>query len=84
MTISKIEKMWAREPTEILALLKSDPRGLSTAESDKRRLQAGANTLGEEDKVKILKLVARQFGSPLVLILLFGATLSFALGQWTG
>jgi P-type Mg2+ transporter len=83
MTIGKIEKIWSREPTEILALLKSDPRGLSTAEANKRRSQSGANTLGEEDQVKTLKLAARQFESPLVLILLFGATLSFALGQWT-
>jgi P-type Mg2+ transporter len=80
MTVGKIEKTWSREPTELLALLKSDPRGLSTAEADKRRSETGANTLGEEDQVKTLNLIARQLESPLVLILLFSATLSFVLG----
>jgi Mg2+-importing ATPase len=78
-----VDGYWVCEPTQLYSRLETGPAGLSTVEAERRRTRSGANSLGEEDRVKTLRLVARQFESPLVLILLFGAFLSFALGQWT-
>lgn len=42
----------------------------------------GPNAIEDEARAPTLRLFLRQFESPLVLILLFGATISSALGEW--
>jgi Mg2+-importing ATPase len=74
---------WTRAQGELSSLLGSGPEGLTSAEAARRTSRDGSNTLGEEDHVKTLRLALRQFESPLVLVLIFGALLSIALGQWT-
>jgi P-type Mg2+ transporter len=74
---------WTHQPEELCALAGSGVLGLSSVEAQRRISRFGPNTLGEEDRVKTLRLVLRQFESPLVLVLIFGAALSVALGQWT-
>jgi P-type Mg2+ transporter len=66
---------WARESSELIAFLGSDLGGLSSVEAKKRRLQNGSNSLDEGDRVRIPRLLIRQFESPLVLVLIFGALL---------
>ena len=81
--ITYLDHYWSRKPDELLTALSVGTEGLSTPEAERRRFIAGPNSLGDEVHVKTLRLVARQFESPLVLVLIFGALLSFGLGQWT-
>jgi P-type Mg2+ transporter len=83
MSADFLTDYWTRAQGELSSLLGSGPDGLSSAEAVLRISRDGPNTLGEEDRVKTLRLVLRQFESPLVLVLIFGAFLSIALGQWT-
>jgi len=83
MTLETQEGYWAKDAAVLVAGLKSSPHGLTTAEAASRWVSYGANGMGEENRVRPFKLLLRQFESPLVLVLVFGAVLSFALQQWT-
>jgi Mg2+-importing ATPase len=56
--------------------------GLSTAEAAERLLRHGRNEIHDEARLAPLALAARQFESPLVLILVFGTVVSVALRDW--
>ena len=60
----------------------SGDRGLAAAEAAQRLRQHGANTVEDQPRVTALRLLARQFESPLVLILVFGAVISMFLRDW--
>jgi Mg2+-importing ATPase len=74
---------WARSPEEVLADYASAPGGLSQAEADRRLAIHGDNKITEHRQGSPAALLLRQYQSPLVLILVFGACVSLALGQWT-
>ena len=73
---------WTQPATELLQALGSSAAGLATDEALRRRALAGANELAPSRADRPLALLGRQFASPLVLILVFGALLSAALGDW--
>jgi Mg2+-importing ATPase len=73
---------WTQPATELLQALGSSAAGLATDEASRRRILAGANELAPSRADRPLALLGRQFASPLVLILVFGALLSAALGDW--
>ena len=73
---------WTQPATELLQALGSSAAGLATDEALRRRVLAGANELAPSRADRPLALLGRQFASPLVLILVFGALLSAALGGW--
>ncbi|TAK86795.1 MAG: magnesium-translocating P-type ATPase [Betaproteobacteria bacterium] len=56
--------------------------GLSSAEAAERLLRYGRNEIHGEARLAPLALAARQFESPLVLILVFGAVISALLQNW--
>src|SRR5690349_15855146 len=56
--------------------------GLSTAQAHAALQRHGANTVEEAPRLAPLALAARQFASPLVLILVFGAAVSAVLRNW--
>ncbi|TAH51487.1 MAG: magnesium-translocating P-type ATPase [Betaproteobacteria bacterium] len=56
--------------------------GLASAEAARRLLQHGPNAVEDRDEQTALRLLLRQFESPLVLILVFGACVSLWLRQW--
>src|SRR5689334_9421017 len=56
--------------------------GLSTAQAHLALERHGANSVEDEPRLAPLALAARQFRSPLVLILVFGAAVSAALRNW--
>jgi P-type Mg2+ transporter len=56
--------------------------GLSTAQARAALERHGANTVQDEPRLAPLALAARQFASPLVLILVFGAAVSAVLRNW--
>ena len=60
--------------------LGSSPEGLTSEEAKKRLAQYGPNELGEEEKVSVWALVAQQFKSTLIIILLVAVAISVGLG----
>ena len=73
---------WSREASALLAELRSVAHGLSSVEAARRLRTEGPNTLDEETDTGVMRLVLRQFKSPLVLILVFGGAVSATLRDW--
>jgi len=73
---------WSRDPSKLMAELGSGDRGLPSAEAAERLRRHGANSVEEQRPVTALRLLLRQFESPLVLILVFGALISMVLRDW--
>lgn len=65
-----------------MAGLGAGANGLSAREAAERLRRYGLNTVTERRQVAALRLFLRQFGNPLVLMLLFGAALMLTLSQW--
>jgi len=72
---------WSREVAELSAALGSSSGGLSSENSAARLRQVGPNSVEDASHLSALRLLLRQFESPLVLILIFGAVISLALGD---
>jgi Mg2+-importing ATPase len=66
---------------ELLAALGAGDGGLTGAEAAARLARHGPNALGERQRSGAVALLLRQFLSPLVLMLIAAAGLSFALGD---
>jgi Mg2+-importing ATPase len=83
MTDTTEAPYWTLTPEALLARLESRVDGLTSAEAGQRLARSGPNLVSGETRVRKLRLLFRQFESPLVLVLIVGALLSLALGQWT-
>ncbi|TSE18563.1 putative cation-transporting ATPase F [Tepidimonas alkaliphilus] len=66
---------------EVLAVQKSQPRGLSAAEAEARLGRHGPNRLAEAPPVPLWRRVARQFNNLLILVLLAAAAITVGLGH---
>lgn len=66
---------------KVLEELRSAPEGLSSWEAEARLAEHGRNAIESSRKVSVLRLLAEQFASPLVLLLIFAAGFSFVLGK---
>ncbi len=66
---------------ELLQRFSCTETGLSTEEAEKRLLEYGENSITLEKKTSLIHLLIEQFTSPLVLMLLGAAILSFFLGK---
>jgi P-type Ca2+ transporter type 2C len=74
---------WAVDFKEVLSVLGVDPdKGLSDGEVKKRRERHGPNRLRKAAKKSALTILIDQFKSPIVLLLLLAAILSFSFGEW--
>lgn len=73
---------WSATADRLLLSLSAAPSGLTSEDAAARLRQAGPNSLAEKSSASAAKLLLRQFASPLVLILAFGACVSLALGEW--
>lgn len=73
---------WSREAATLLAELRSEKQGLSSIEATRRLRTEGFNSLDEKLDTGTLRLALSQFKSPLVLILVFGGTVSAILRDW--
>jgi len=74
---------WDLPIADLFEQLKSAPQGLSSAEARSRLGIWGSNTLKPPSRGKGIRLFLFQFKSPLILLLIFAATLSFLLGAHT-
>jgi len=72
---------WALSSADALSQLGTTKDGLTQDEVQKRLLSFGANLLKPKRKTDTITLLINQFRSPLVLILIFAAILSFFLGD---
>jgi Mg2+-importing ATPase len=66
---------------KLLVDLRSEARGLSSAEAATRLRSAGQNAIGRGRGASAVAAFARQFRSPLVLILVFAAAVSAFVGE---
>jgi Mg2+-importing ATPase len=73
---------WSLRAEEALANLEASPEGLSGDEALKRLRVFGFNKVADRDRRSVFGLLLRQFQSPLVLILIFGACVSLLLREW--
>jgi Mg2+-importing ATPase len=72
---------WAQDASTLAASLGSGPGGLS-ADHAATQLALGPNSVEDAPRLSALRLLLRQFESPLVLILAVAAALSLVLQQW--
>ena len=72
---------WAEPQADLLTRLQSRADGLSQSEAERRLQQHGRNRLRRPAARGALRIFAAQFGSPLVLILVFAAVISLATGE---
>ena len=76
------DAFWSMPVEQALAAAQGTLAGLGTGEAEVRLRRDGPNSIGETGRLPALWLLARQFKSPLALILVFGAAISMLLRQW--
>jgi Mg2+-importing ATPase len=72
---------WALPNGQLLTELRTAPDGLSSDEASARLRLNGPNAIGRKGEVSAMSVIARQFRSPLVLILVFAAIVSAFVGE---
>ncbi len=68
---------------EALRFFKTKKTGLSEKEVQRRLLKYGKNELPQKKGNTALKILLRQFSSPLVIVILVAMFFSFLIGHWT-
>lgn len=77
-------KLWhSFSAKDVLKILSSSPRGLTSGEADLRLEKYGKNAFEHSRKFWFLKLLLRQVRSPLVFILLIAGLVTLFLGAYT-
>ena len=84
MHTSRDDAYWSKPTETLLAELGSSPAGLSEAEAASRLQTQGPNLVAEDSRTSALRVLARQFRSPLVLVLLAASLIAGLVGDWTG
>lgn len=77
------DTFWSQTLDNLEVSLGSTPRGLSGKEAQDRLARYGPNVLASKGRSNTLSLLIGQFNSPIVILLLFAAILSFFLGENT-
>jgi Mg2+-importing ATPase len=73
---------WNRDAASLEAEFGTGPGGLSSDKAASRLATEGPNSVEDAPRLSALRLLLRQFESPLVLILAFAAAISLGLRQW--
>jgi Mg2+-importing ATPase len=73
---------WSQPGEAVVAALGSSPRRLAQREAQAGLGQIGPNTVSEQIDLSAVRLLLRQFASPLVLILLVAAAISLTPREW--
>ena len=73
---------WNEDPTALAASLGVEPGGLTSERAASQLATVGLNSVEDAPRLSALRLLLRQFESPLVLILAFAAAISLGLQQW--
>jgi Mg2+-importing ATPase len=80
---AEIGSFWSEPPESLLARLETTRDGLSEREAAERLRRLGPNALRPPSRFAGLRLLGRQFESPLVAILLFAAAVAAFARDWT-
>lgn len=80
-TPSPGDAAWTQPAERVLAELRSGPAGLTEAEAAHRLAAEGPNEVPAQGDRPGWRILATQFGSPLVLLLVAASFVSLALGQ---
>jgi Mg2+-importing ATPase len=81
-TPAPAEDHWSQPPGRLLEALRAVEQGLTAAQAAERLRQYGPNTIDTTGKAGALGLYARQFKSPLVLILIVASVVSLVATEW--
>ena len=73
---------WSQNAAALTAVLESGPGGLSANRAAAQLALVGPNSVEETTRLNAIRLLLRQFESPLVLILAVAAAITLALQQW--
>ncbi len=73
------QEFWSIEPQELLQQLPAEPTGLTSEDARQRLARFGANLLRPKKRSDALALLTAQFKSPIIIILIIAAGLSFVL-----
>ncbi|HYX45894.1 MAG TPA: magnesium-translocating P-type ATPase, partial [Sphingomicrobium sp.] len=76
-----MDSFWALPADQLIAALGSSSSGIDQAEAHERLSRFGPNAIRDQGGSGTVRLLVKQFASPLVVILLFGALLSFWVGD---
>jgi Mg2+-importing ATPase len=79
MPTDPLRSFWSAPAADVVSALQSSPDGLTSAIAAERLARVGPNVLGESKRSDVPTLLLRQFASPIVLLLIAAAILSFAL-----
>ena len=74
---------WSTPIEQLVSALGSTHDGLTRSQAARRLQEFGPNALDFSAPLSILRLIIRQFTSPLILILLFAAGVSIFVSEWT-
>ncbi|WP_429925679.1 magnesium-translocating P-type ATPase (plasmid) [Agrobacterium vitis] len=72
---------WSQPEEAVLTTLQASRNGLSASEAAQRLKSCGPNSLGNDRNLSTLRVLGRQFRSPLVLILVAAAAISASVGE---
>ena len=73
---------WSEDVASLTARLGSGPKGLTAAQAAALLARHGPNSVEDAAPLNAFRLLAAQFESPLILILVFAALVSLVLQQW--
>jgi Mg2+-importing ATPase len=76
-----LQPFWHTPADELLSSLGTSLNGLPRKDAEERLLQSGSQITGAHVKTNEIRLFLSQFKSPVILLLLFAAALSFALSD---
>jgi len=79
----ELRSFWSMPTADVLSALQSSASGLAADTAAERLARTGPNVLGERKRSDTPTLLLRQVTSPLVLLLIAAAVLSFALHDST-
>lgn len=73
---------WSRSAADLATEIGGGPGGLTSERAAAQLAAVGPNSVEDAPRLNALRLLLRQFESPLALILVFAASVSLALQQW--
>ncbi len=76
------DSYWSREASALATALGSGVDGITADRASEQLAAIGPNSVEDAPRLGALRLLLRQFESPLVLILAFATALSLVLQQW--
>lgn len=82
MPPESLDAYWSLQPDKLMLLLGAGSSGLNAAEAQARLLRCGRNDVNPAQGPRLLRLILDRFTNPLLLLLIFAASISLVLHDW--